>query len=443
MDSEVVKYLNKYHIDRYELKWEKTDNYSSVVVIPAIKEYKNIKGLLYSLTQADPTYFSRTLFIFVINNILNCAREIKEDNLMSIHLMDDILNKKTDDSLVDNVLNSGVNIGYIDASTPGNELSEKDGGVGMARKIGMDVALKILNYNTTNPKLLICLDADCTVETNYLSEIHTVFSSKDVKAASINFEHHIKDSDEADKAITCYEIFLRYYVAGLRFAGSKYAFHTIGSAMVCNHESYIKAEGMNKRKAAEDFYFLEKISKNTKILNISGTTVYPSGRKSWRVPFGTGQRITRFHAGTHNEFLLYSPLIFEVLKEWLHLFHGRELLNPDEYLYHAGKINFQVHNFLITQNFLQDMGKIISTSKTDEQIKKQQFRWFDGFRTLKLVHYLRDNGMPNIFILDALNIMFEKLNLPSVENICTCVPDQRSLFSSLRILRKIDKEDLI
>jgi len=81
--------------------------------------------------------------------------------------------------------------------------------------------------------------------------------------------------------------------------------------MACDHSAYIKAEGMNKKKAAEDFYFLERYQRIQKYLILTETTVYPSGRKSWRVPFGTGQRITRFHAGTHEEYLLYSP---DVLK---------------------------------------------------------------------------------------------------------------------------------
>ncbi len=42
------------------------------------------------------------------------------------------------------------------------------------------------------------------------------------------------------------------------------------------------------------------------------------------------------------------------------------------------------------------------------QIYKQKKFWFDGFRTLKLVHYLRDNGYPNLKMIDALN-NFNKL----------------------------------
>ena len=94
---------------------------------------------------------------------------------------------------------------------------------------------------------------------------------------------------------------------GLIYAKSPYAYHSIGSTMVCDADSYIKVQGMNKRKAAEVFYFLEKLSKITTIRKIGGTTVLPSSRGSWRVPFGTGQRVNRFLDNVQDEYILYSP----------------------------------------------------------------------------------------------------------------------------------------
>jgi hypothetical protein len=441
LDSEVVKYLNKYQIKGHDLLWNPNNNIFTAVVIPAIKEFNNIKVLFNSLVSADPTFFSSTLFVFVVNNTATSNKDIKEDNLKTIELMKSIVYKIPNGNLIKDVISSGLQVGYINASTPGNEFSEKDAGVGLARKTGLDEALKIFNYKDKTPKLLICLDADCTVKSNYLNEIYSAFSGKEVNAGSIHFEHIIRENEEADLAITIYEIFLRYYILGLRYAGSYYAFNTIGSAMACDHSAYIKAEGMNKKKAAEDFYFLEKISKNSKIFNINRTTVYPSGRKSWRVPFGTGQRITRFHAGTHEEYLLYNPDVFEILREWLILFHADNIMSTSQYLYHAKEINKNLHNFLIFQNFESNMGKIIKSSKSDDQVRRQKLTWFDGFRTLKLIHFLRDNGTPNIFILDALNAMFSKLNISFPPSSINCAPDQKTLFRYLDRLRILELEE--
>ena len=118
-------------------------------------------------------------------------------------------------------------------------------------------------------------------------------------------------------AICCYEIFLRAYVMGLSFAGSPYAFHAIGSTMACTAQAYVDVRGMNRRTAAEDFHFLNKLAKIGSIGVIETTTVFPSPRPSKRVPFGTGQRVLRFMTGGTDEYRLYDPRIFEILREWL------------------------------------------------------------------------------------------------------------------------------
>ena len=224
----------------------------------------------------------------------------------------------------------------------------------------------------------------------------------------------------------------------LRYAGSYYAFHTIGSAMACDYKTYIKVEGMNKKKAAEDFYFLEKISKNTRIYNINGTAVYPSERKSWRVPFGTGQRVTRFHAKTHEEYFLYDPYIFEILKEWLNIFHSGEILSPEKYLLYGKSTNKGLYEFLQLQNFSLNFKAILNSSKSTEQIRMQKLRWFDGFRTLKLVHFLRDNYFPNINMYDAIDKIFIKCNISIPQRINENIPATEIQLQYLEKLRAFD-----
>jgi hypothetical protein len=226
----------------------------------------------------------------------------------------------------------------------------------------------------------------------------------------------------------------------LRYAGSYYAFHTIGSAMACDHGIYIKTEGMNKKKAAEDFYFLEKISKNTQIHNIKTTAVYPSERKSWRVPFGTGQRVTRFHAQTHEEYFLYDPHIFDILKEWLNIFHSGEILSTEQYLGYGKSINKGLHEFLQQQNFELNFTAILNSSKSVLQLKKQQLKWFDGFRTLKLIHFLRDNYFSNINMYDALDNVFAKCDITRPYRKNDGIPSKEIQLQYLERLRLLDSE---
>lgn len=410
MTVQVRKYLDKYAAGEWKAETSPHAGFKIIAVIPAIREHKNIKTLLLSLSQCDPEYFNESLFLFVINNTVSADQAIKESNYKTIEMLRDIIRGYSRDDISAAVNNAGLKIGVIDASTEGNALPDKDGGVGLARKIGMDTALTLFNYEGISKNILICLDADCTVDADYLTEIAESFNKQDLNAAYVNFEHPMPEEDENRLAIINYEIFLRYYVLGLIYAGSGYAIHTIGSTMACTHEAYIKVEGMNKKKAAEDFYFMEKLCKNYPVRKIEGTKIYPSSRGSWRVPFGTGHRVNRYLSKAQNEYLLYSPESFEVLKKWLAVFNSFERLAGADYVKAAGAIHPALKQFLIDNKFEESWEKIEENCKSESQLSRQKHFWFDGFRTLKLIHYLRDNGQPQIEMYTAVNALLNKFN---------------------------------
>jgi hypothetical protein len=405
LPKHVEKYLNKFSFNKWENYSENNNKFKTIIVIPAISEFENLEFLVKSLSENDETYLEETLILFVVNNLSSSSDEIKMDNIRSIDYLKQLANKGVDG------INPKLNVDFIDASTTGFELDEKDGGVGLARKIGMDLSLKLFNYETESQNIIVCLDGDCTVEKNYVTTIRNYFDQNSISAGYVNFKHTTTNDEENERAIVNYEIFLRYYVLGLIYTNSPYAYHSIGSTMICDVESYIKVQGMNKRKAAEDFYFMEKLSKITTIKKIDGTAVLPSSRGSWRVPFGTGQRVNRFLDKVQDEYILYSPKSFAVLKNWISLFHSDEVLSAEKYLDKAKKINSSLYIFLVANNFENSWEKIIENSSSQKQILKQKQLWFDGFRTLKLIHYLRDIEFPVIDMFDALDELFLYMNI--------------------------------
>lgn len=434
----VRKYLNKFSASDRKIICSDLSAIDNVIVIPAIDEYQNIISLLNSISEMDGKYFSSSLFLFVINNSASSSDGIKAGNKFSIELISKIIFKITENDVLNKIIESNLRIALIDASSSGNELPEKDAGVGLARKIGMDTALNIFNYNSSPKKLLICLDADCIVNKNYLTAIVTHFNLNSFQAAVVNFAHDISADDEITKAIICYETFLRYYVLGLKYADSPFALHTLGSTMICDVESYIKVDGMNKRKAAEDFYFLEKLAKHFSVQTINGTTITPSSRSSWRVPFGTGQRVNRFLQSSRDEYKLFNPASFEILNNWLRIFNSKNILTAEEYLKEAGNIHIELKNFLIQKKFIESWNSIIGRSKSAEQINKQKIFWFDGFNTLKLIHYLRDTSFPEINMYEALDILFHLMNLnPEIKMDKIGVPDLIIQKKYLNYLREI------
>jgi hypothetical protein len=412
LPENVNGYLRKYSFGNWNLESNIQNEIDNAVVIPVISEYENLQKLLTSLLNNDNTYFPQTAIIIVVNNFSDSSEEIKHDNQKSLNFLRTIISKNySEDPLVSEIIKSNLNICLIDASSKGLEMPNKLGGVGLARKIGMDTALKIFDYNSSSKKILICLDADCVIDPNFLTEIVREFNNRNLSAATVNFMHNIEEDSPTTPAIICYEIFLHYYVLGLKYACSPFAFHTIGSTMICDYKSYIKVEGMNKRKAAEDFYFMEKLAKNYKIEKINSTTVYPSSRSSWRVPFGTGQRVGRFLSHKQNEYLLYDPVGFDILKAWLKIFNSNEIKISAQYLKSAREIHPELSNFLLEQNFEKDWNRILNNSANLQQLAKQKLKWFDGFRTLKLIHHLRDTAFPQKNMFEALNGMFERLEI--------------------------------
>ena len=404
--NSVTKYLSKNLRSVWELEWNETPGIHTVIVVPAICEYENIKNLLLSLSENSKSGFENSIIIFVINQKSSSNQEVKSDNQLSLEFLRALIKKIPFDSIQKKIIESGINIGLVDASTDAKGFSDREAGVGLARKIGMDLALEVFDYKVTSKKILISLDADCLVEENYLEEIQKYFFQNNYSAAVIDFEHIVADDEQIETGILSYEIFLRHYVAGLLFAKSPFAFHTIGSTIVCDHEVYIKVGGMNTRNAAEDFYFLQKLAKNFKVQRITTTKVKPYSRESWRVPFGTGRSMTDFLAKGKKIFV-FDPNVYIILKEWLSLFNSDYSLNPDLILNESKKIHPELYNFLKTRGFKENWSKILRNSKSSKQIDYQRINWFDALETLKLVHHLRDSSSPMQDIKTGVENLFK------------------------------------
>ena len=404
--EKVADYLEKKSLKKWELEWLEISGIQAAIVIPAICEFENIKRVLLSLAKNDKPCLQKSLVIFVINNSVSSHQELKDDNKASLKFLRALMIGNPSDQLSNQIIQSGIRIGLIDAASEGKEFDDVMAGVGLARKIGMDTSLQIFDYSIPDKKLIISLDADCLVEENYLSEISLFFKKQNVSAATIDFEHNLSEDGINKLGIISYEIFLRHYVAGLLFAESPFAFHTVGSTVVCDHDTYIKVGGMNTKKAAEDFYFLQKLAKHFRINRIDSIKVKPSARESWRVPFGTGRSMIDFTSKKKNIFV-YDADIYIILKDWLELLHSDLSLKLSQVLNETKKIHPELFNFLESRGFSKDWEKILENSKSIKQLDYQRKNWFDAFETLKLMHHLRDSSFPMIDIDSGVEKLFK------------------------------------
>ena len=293
----------------------------------------------------------------------------------------------------------------------------------------MDEGLRRFKQIGTNG-IIVNLDVDCTVSENYFLAIDAHFRENPVDGAGIHFEHPIEnESEEIRHAIVQYELHLRYYINMQRLIGFPWAYQTIGSAMAVRSHIYEAQGGMNKRKAGEDFYFLQKIIELGRFSEMNNATVYASARKSDRVPFGTGKAVNDI-TQADGEYSLYNPKSFEILQV---LFERIE----DYYQAQEGdieKLNLQLDDslraYLNIWGFNSKIIEINQFTSNAEAFKKRFFREFNAFQLMKYLHWMRDEHYPNVSVGEGITYLFGKLGLNKSEN-----PDD-----DLITLRRYDRD---
>jgi hypothetical protein len=297
-------------------------------------------------------------------------------------------------------------------------LPTKKAGVGLARKAGMDEAVRRFEAVGNPEGIICCFDADSTCDTNYLQAVYEHFElNAAAKGASIYYEH---DTEVADKAlghgITQYELHLRYYVNALRFAGFPFAYQTVGSSMAVKASIYQKQGGMNTRKAGEDFYFLNKIIPLGDFTEINTTTVRPSGRVSDRVPFGTGRFMSNYLEGDTEVVTTYHIQSFLDLKACFDQVSTLFRTSGTNLNLLLEKMPESILNFVPLAEFNLAMEEINRQSTTQAMFLHRFFLWFNAFKVLKYMHFARDNYYPNIDITSACQALNEQYAIGSFDN---------------------------
>ncbi len=284
---------------------------------------------------------------------------------------------------------------------------EKKAGVGLARKLGMDEAVRRLEA-IGRDGIIVNLDADCTVSRNYFAAIHHWSTSQPEHwAASIYFEHQLQGvkNPEILSAIIAYELHLRYFIEVQKYAGLPFAFQTIGSAMAVRSSAYQKMGGMNVRKAGEDFYFLHKFIAINKLGEINNTAVYPSPRPSHRVPFGTGKAVKKIIEGTKQRtYNLKSFIPIIVMNEKLIDLHSSG--NTEEWINDLPK---EINEFFRVINAEKKLDEIRRESTAFPSFRKRYYKWFNAFRLMKYLHFCR-RKYPDVPVVDQASAFLKSMN---------------------------------
>ena len=294
----------------------------------------------------------------------------------------------------------------------------KDQGVGLARKTGADILCQLIARGAVKSPWIANTDADAWLPAAYFSPLDAL---KNTAAVVYPFEHTVLEQDRvkysnSEPAVAkdntvllptlLYEFSLHYYVCGLSWAGSPYAFHTLGSTIAVHYQYYAKVRGFPKRAAAEDFYLLNKIAKTGRIKTLDEPLIQLQARTSSRVPFGTGPAVSKL-ADTSDPLSMpvYHPDSFVYLQFFLQLLvqladSGQTGSNDLDAAARQLADSKHTHIDLTllleladTLKLTQALNHSFTHGKNTATRRQHLQHWFDGFKTLKFIHLLRDRHL--------------------------------------------------
>lgn len=367
------KKLNKYLKNKSETSWNfsllpKRNFYDIFIIIPAKSESKLIPKLLNSIKIQKNYNLQNCLIIFIINNSEEDNSDILIDNLKSMEYIES--------------QTFNFEICFIDASSNNNCLPLKNAGVGLSRKIGADLALFY-----SHPKSIFCFtDADCILSPNYLEKISSHYENNNQNFAILGFKHQKSENNKLNRYINIYEKYLFETAANIKKTGSPYGYISLGSCITCSAESYLTVGGMNRLKATEDFYFLQKLTKHYGAApEINETLVYPSSRMSSRVHLGTGYRMQQLSNGKSYKDLYFSDDSFLTLGDFIRIIKKSFGLSYKQITEKLAKID-NITEFL-EQNDFENIWNSLALNTNYRKYISQFHRWFDGLKTIKFLKY--------------------------------------------------------
>jgi hypothetical protein len=122
-------------------------------------------------------------------------------------------------------------------------------------------------------------------------------------------------------------------------------------------------------------------------------------------------------AGGEREQLFYHPACFRVLGAWLTLVTDQPDADGSSLRMQAGAISSGVGEYLDLNRFEEIWGKLRRNNPAHAALLKAFHGWFDGLKTMKLIHHLSDGPFPRCEPEVALAELFVWGRLESVNGI--------------------------
>lgn len=333
------------------------------VVIPACREYPSVLETIASVSEKLTGHDG--IIILVVNNSCSAPIEVKKNNFMTI----------------DSVKTCFPEVTVLDRCKEGNCFSEKEAGVGSARKAGFEEACRFLGPDD----IMVSLDADITLCEGFFGLVVSEYKKDPaLSGLTVDTVHEFPEDYEVAVAMVKYEIYLRYYHYALLTTGNPYIFWPVGSSMTFRKKAFLAVGGFNRRKAGEDFYFLRKLIYHGKVKHASKIHVSASPRISVRTPYGTAASVRALYEHRKNLSALPSPEIFaEIACHYKAVKRWRVLLPDSGFSPSCGKIA----EFLNRYRHDEVISSALSNSSNPRNFMKIYYKWFDPLRIRQFVNF--------------------------------------------------------
>ena len=406
MTPNAAKYFERYAEPETKLACELSDRYLAALVVPVCGEEPSLlDGFQSALARAK----ERVLVILVVNATDAASPAIHTENQRLLAHLSALFPASRRIARQDVETRAWLgraehhDLLWLDRASVGARLPPREG-VGMARKLGGDLAAALWGRGQLSCSLLASSDADVTLPGEYFQQLTESVSERIESSAWLwPYRHRSGGDDAIDAATVLYEISLRYYVLGLAAAGSCYAYQSVGSTLCVAASAYLSVRGVPKREAAEDFHLLDKLAKVGPLRRPAVTPIGIRARASERVPFGTGRRSREIVEELRNgaPFMLYAPRIFEALRAVLQGLD--DFARTADVSALARSIERGVPELAQPiQQVLTGLGAFAALANAVEQapsgpvLRRRIHTWFDSLRTLRFVHGLRDRCSPSL-----------------------------------------------
>lgn len=292
---------------------------------------------------------------------------------------------------------SRLDLVVVDCSSPSLGWQGRRQGVGWARKRLFEVIESVC----CDEEVIVSLDADTRLDSDYLRRLVLTFDMHPTwSAVSVPYLHRLSGDESVDRPLLRYECYMRHYLTQMLRIGNPYAFTAIGSAMAFTCRAYRRCGGITPLQGGEDFYLMQKFAKVGSVgLWLDGGAkdyipVFPSGRVSHRVPFGTGPAVSMAVAEQAVRYPFFSPVGFDAVRDTYAMFP--ELYDRDA--------ETPMTDFLKRQLATDDLwGPLRRNHTTRDRFVHACAERVDGLRILQYLRFRPDGVLDDSEVADFIH----------------------------------------